>query len=81
MVQVFAPPTLWVNDYGYGVSAGQWRTDRHLRFLTDVNGDGMADIVGLGEVGVYLSLSTGNGFSIYFKRVRIGHFQRAETLG
>ncbi|SHO56656.1 FG-GAP repeat protein [Vibrio quintilis] len=31
--------------------------------MTDVNGDGKADVVGFGNAGVYVSLSTGTGFT------------------
>lgn len=33
----------------------------HPRFLTDVNGNGKADVVGFSNTVVYVSLSTGNG--------------------
>ena len=36
---------------------------KHPRFLEDVNGDGRKDIVGFGNDGVYVSLSTGSSFS------------------
>jgi hypothetical protein len=35
--------------------------DQFPRELADVNGDGMADIVGFGNGGVYVSLATGDG--------------------
>ena len=53
----FESPTLWVNTYGY--DAGGWRVDKHPRILADVNGDKMADIIGFGNAGVYVSLSNG----------------------
>ncbi len=56
----FTAPQLWTDGFGYDSG---WRVDRHPRFLVDVNGDGMADVVGFGDAGVYLSLSTGTGFS------------------
>jgi hypothetical protein len=31
--------------------------------MADVNGDGQADVVGFGNAGAYVSLSTGTGFS------------------
>jgi hypothetical protein len=35
----------------------------HPRMMADVNADGRADIVGFGSSGVWVSLSTGNGFA------------------
>ncbi|MFE7631450.1 FG-GAP repeat domain-containing protein [Kocuria sp. NPDC057446] len=37
-----------------------WRTDRHVRATGDVNGDGRADVVGIGDGGVHLALGTGS---------------------
>eukprot|EP00551_Chaetoceros_affinis_P004278 CAMPEP_0203667352 /NCGR_PEP_ID=MMETSP0090-20130426/4193_1 /ASSEMBLY_ACC=CAM_ASM_001088 /TAXON_ID=426623 /ORGANISM="Chaetoceros affinis, Strain CCMP159" /LENGTH=316 /DNA_ID=CAMNT_0050531473 /DNA_START=312 /DNA_END=1259 /DNA_ORIENTATION=- len=51
---------LWVNSFGYH---GGWSVEKHPRILADVNGDGKADIVGFGNEGVYVSLSTGGGFT------------------
>ncbi|GAU80580.1 PQQ-dependent sugar dehydrogenase [Bosea sp. BIWAKO-01] len=56
----FAPPALALANFA--PSAGGWTSDdRYPRQLADVNGDGRADIVGFGEVGVYVSLATGGG--------------------
>jgi hypothetical protein len=57
----FAAPALWVNNYGY--DAGGWRVDQHPRMLADVNGDGRDDVVGFGNAGAYVSLSTGISFT------------------
>jgi hypothetical protein len=58
----FAPMQLKLNAFGTGNNAGGWTSDdRYPRELADVNGDHMADIVGFGEAGVYVSLATGNG--------------------
>ncbi|MBZ5711076.1 FG-GAP repeat domain-containing protein [Nannocystis pusilla] len=56
----FSEPEMWIEDFG--VSSG-WRLDRHPRFLADVDGDGRADIVGFGEQGVVVALSTGDCFA------------------
>jgi hypothetical protein len=56
-------PQLWLHAYGYDANAGNWHMDRDLRFVTDVDNDGMADIVGFGDDGVYVSISTGEGFA------------------
>ena len=46
----------------YTVNSGGWNSqDRYPRQLADVNGDGMADIVGFGATGVAVSLATGGG--------------------
>lgn len=57
----FTNPSLWVASYGY--NAGGWRVENHPRMMADVNGDGKADIVGFGNAGAYVSLSTGSGFT------------------
>ncbi len=60
----FAPPQIWLNDFGY--SAGGWRVDKNPRFVTDVDGDGKADIVGLSPGGgqkLMVSASTGSAFT------------------
>ena len=57
----FEQPRLWLDNFGY--EAGGWRTDAHPRIVADVNHDGRADIVGFGNAGMYLALSTGANFS------------------
>ena len=57
----FTPPALWVNDFGR--LAGGWQVANHPRMLADVNGDGRADVVGFGDGGAFVSLSTGTGFT------------------
>ncbi|MBP0443176.1 matrixin family metalloprotease [Roseomonas sp. SSH11] len=56
----FAAPNL---DLGaFGANNGGWASDKLLpRQLADVNGDGMADIVGFGFGGVLVSLAIGGG--------------------
>lgn len=57
-----ARPTKWLT--GYAVNAGNWaNTDKFPRRAADVNGDGLADIVGFANDGVYVSLSSGKNFS------------------
>ena len=48
----------WLADFGY--HAGGWRVDRHPRMTGDVNGDGIDDVVGFANDGVYVSLSNGD---------------------
>jgi hypothetical protein len=56
----FAMPTFELPAFGVG--AGGWSSDNtYPRELADVDGDGMADIVGFGQAGVYVSLATGGG--------------------
>ncbi|RXW14872.1 hypothetical protein EST38_g10982 [Candolleomyces aberdarensis] len=55
----YAPARLVLNDFGF--IAGGWRLDRHLRFLADVNGDGIPDIVAFGENHVFVALGNGDG--------------------
>jgi hypothetical protein len=57
----FTAPELWVNSYG--ANAGGWSVGAHPRMMADVNGDGLADVVGFGGPGVYVSLSTGKNFT------------------
>jgi hypothetical protein len=56
----FGPMQFWFN--GFGILNGGWTVSRHPRILADVNGDGKADIVGFGDQGVYVALSTGSSF-------------------
>lgn len=41
-----------VDDFG---RAQGWRGDRHLRTHADINGDGIQDLVGFGNAGVYVA--------------------------
>lgn len=59
----FLSPTRWLDRFGYGQQAGSWRSERHPRFLRDINGDGMSDVCGFGDDGVYVSYSTGHSFN------------------
>lgn len=58
----FEPHRRWIGTFGYSDRAGQWRIDRHVRTMADVNADGMQDVVGFGYDGVFVALSTGDGF-------------------
>ncbi|MGX7707982.1 FG-GAP-like repeat-containing protein [Methylobacterium sp. Gmos1] len=54
--------SLYSGIAAYTQNNGGWgRQDRHPRYVADVNGDGLKDIVGFGEYGVYTSLATGGG--------------------
>ncbi len=58
MGKEFGPQTRWSRQFGY--DAGFWRKNKNLRYLADVNGDGKADIVGFGDHGTFVALSSGN---------------------
>lgn len=49
---------LVLTNFGYNQN---WRVEKHLRILVDLNGDGFGDIVGFGKKGVYVSKNRGNG--------------------
>ncbi|KAJ2914372.1 hypothetical protein MD484_g6043, partial [Candolleomyces efflorescens] len=55
----FQPAKLALQDFG--AVAGGWDSTKHLRYVADVNGDGLADIVGFGEAGFYIALGNGDG--------------------
>lgn len=54
----FDSSVLDLHAFGFGSDAGGWSSQDHYpRLLADVTGDGTADIIGLGNAGVYVSLS------------------------
>jgi hypothetical protein len=55
----FEPVKLALADFGY--VAGGWRIEKHLRFLGDVYGTGLLDIIGFGEKNVLIGKNNGNG--------------------
>ena len=58
----FGPSSLRSSEFGASNSAGGWSSnDLFPRVLADVNGDGLADIVGFGNAGVTVALATGGG--------------------
>src|SRR5205807_5898666 len=58
----FVNPLLAVSNFGTSNSAGGWTSDNtYPREVADVNGDGLADIIGFGGAGAYVSLATGGG--------------------
>jgi hypothetical protein len=47
---------------GFAFAAGSWSSqDQYPRSVTDVNGDGRADVVGFGNAGVWVALADGTG--------------------
>ncbi|MCL2417388.1 MAG: FG-GAP-like repeat-containing protein [Bacteroidales bacterium] len=55
----FSAASQWVTG-NLTIGSGGWYRDRHSRHAVDVNGDGIADIVGFGYHGVSVGLSNGN---------------------
>ncbi|WP_119270260.1 FG-GAP-like repeat-containing protein [Taklimakanibacter deserti] len=47
-------------DFGYDQG---WRNDKHVRLAGDISNDGMADIVGFGDGGVWTALAMSGGFA------------------
>ena len=45
---------------GFNTRQG-WQVDRHPRIVTDLNGDGKADILGFGDDGVWTAVGNGDG--------------------
>ncbi|WP_336660580.1 FG-GAP-like repeat-containing protein [Leucobacter sp. USHLN153] len=55
----FAAPVRWSSEFG----ALKWGADRQPRMVTDVNGDGRADVAAFGTGGVRVALSAGSSFA------------------
>lgn len=55
---MFGSPHSVTADFGYDQG---WRVDKHPRFVTDVTGDGRADVVGFGAAGIYTAVALGYG--------------------
>jgi hypothetical protein len=56
----FGPISKWTSSFD--LSHG-WTVADYVRTVGDVDGDGMDDLVGFGLDGVYVTVSTGTGFS------------------
>jgi hypothetical protein len=68
----FGTPSLKLGTFAHG--AGGWISgDAYPREAADVNGDGMADIVGFGEAGVWVAFATGGG-SFGTPSLQLGNF-------
>ena len=60
-----ATPTLVIADFT--TAQGWTNQNTYPRFMADVNGDKMDDIIGFGNGGVYVSLSTSSGNAVSFQ--------------
>jgi hypothetical protein len=77
----FGPASLRLGEFGTSNSAGGWISgDRFPRELADVNGDGLADIVGFGIGGVTVALATGGG-NFGPGSLRLGEFGTSNSAG
>lgn len=74
----FDAAELWINNFGAQPGYGGWKVGTNERHVADVNGDGMADIVGFGAGGVWVALSNGHSFEPG-TRWQVGAFARAEN--
>lgn len=52
----FSTETLWSSEFR---TPRSWELSRHILKATDVNGDGLADVIGFSDAGTYVALSTG----------------------
>lgn len=57
--QAFGTLSWWFTGFDY---LRGWRVGVHERHMADVNGDGLADIVGFAQNGAHVALSSGTGF-------------------
>lgn len=57
----FNSPQLVLTEFA--IQGGGWQVTRHPRMMADINNDTFDDIIGFGDDGVWISLSTGGAFS------------------
>ncbi len=63
------PATLAVKAFGSNTG---WSSSKHPRMLWDINSDGLTDIVGFGNKGVYAAFNTGKGGFTALKKISSG---------
>ncbi len=56
----FAPQKIWINDYA---RTSGWKAGRDYRAVTDVDGDGLDDIIAAKDGAIYYSRSSGTSFA------------------
>ena len=56
----FSSPARWSSEF---TSNTGWISSKHLRYIIDVNNDGLPDVVGFGEFGIFV----GENLGTYFK--------------
>ena len=54
----FQTPQFTPDLFGYNQG---WRVDKHPRLIIDLNGDGIADLIGFGDAGIYTAIGKGDG--------------------
>jgi hypothetical protein len=58
------PGSRWIAAFGTDPAAGSWASQNQFpRTVADVSGDGVGDIVGFGNLGVYVSRSISTSFA------------------
>jgi FG-GAP-like repeat len=67
----FRDPQFTPGIFGYNQG---WRVDQHPRFVIDINGDGVADIIGFGDAGIWTAIGKGDGtfYDAQFVQANLG---------
>lgn len=60
-INAFSAGATWLTgSYGAAAAGGSWNKTRHPRYLVDYDGDGLTDVVGIGEGAVVWSKNCGD---------------------
>jgi hypothetical protein len=67
----FGAPQFTPGLFGYNQG---WRVDQHPRLVIDLNGDGIADLIGFGDAGIWTAIGKGDGtfFDAQFVHANLG---------